>query len=146
MDMTGFWNDLVKRNVPIGSGLTKCVDLESGLEFLLGLHKALYLENNVGSLLSMHQAREAEIWLCDTLVSHGGIQGLIAPIKNSEKLIDLKLFFKDSLFSVECKFPSEIDIEELRRVWLTGNEFPWNPNIFEDKESTRVPTCWDGVS
>ena len=48
--------------------------------------------------------------------------------------------------SIECKFPSETDIKELPRVWLTGNEFPWNPNIFEDKESTRVPTCWDGVS
>ena len=34
-DMTGFANDLVKKDVPIGSGLTKCVDPETGLEFLL---------------------------------------------------------------------------------------------------------------
>ncbi len=79
-DMMGFLNDLVKRNVTIGSGLTKCIDPESGLEFLLGLHKAPYLENNAGSFLSTHQAREAGIWLFNTLVRHGGSQRLIAPI------------------------------------------------------------------
>ncbi len=84
-DMTDFLNDLIKRNVHIGSGLTKCVDPETGLEFLLGLHESPYLENNVGSLLSMHQDREAVIWLCNTLVRHGGSQRLIGPIENSEK-------------------------------------------------------------
>ena len=45
-NMTGFANDLVKNNVPIGSGLTRCVDQKSGFTFLLGLHEAPYLDNN----------------------------------------------------------------------------------------------------
>ena len=64
-NMTGFANDLVKNDVPIGSGLTKCVDKRNGLEFLLGLHEAPYLGNNDGSLLSINQAREAGIWIAD---------------------------------------------------------------------------------
>eukprot|EP00957_Ditylum_brightwellii_P090273 6874836-Ditylum_brightwellii.AAC.1 len=58
-NMMGFANDLVKNNVPIGSGLTKYVDERNGFEFLLGLHEAPYLESNEGSLLSTNQTREA---------------------------------------------------------------------------------------
>ena len=53
---------------------------------------------------------------------------------------------KEGLFPTEIKIPSESDIEKLPRVWLTGNEFPWNPKIFENEESTGVPSFWDGVS
>eukprot|EP00957_Ditylum_brightwellii_P119239 9096453-Ditylum_brightwellii.AAC.1 len=70
-NMTGFANDLVKKNVPIGSGLTKCVDERNGLEFLLDLHKAPYLESNEGFLLSTNQTREAGVWLLDVLRRHG---------------------------------------------------------------------------
>ena len=48
-NMTGFANDLVKKDVPIGSGLTKCVN-QYGFKFLLGMHEAPYLKNNDGSL------------------------------------------------------------------------------------------------
>ena len=65
--MTGFANDLVKETVPIGSGLTRCVDKKHGYEFLLGLHEAPYLETNESSLLSTGQSREAGIWLSDVL-------------------------------------------------------------------------------
>ena len=54
-NMTGFANDLVKKNVPIGSGLTRCVDKRNGFEFLLGLHEAPYLDTNEGSFLSTNQ-------------------------------------------------------------------------------------------
>eukprot|EP00957_Ditylum_brightwellii_P141981 10816714-Ditylum_brightwellii.AAC.1 len=70
-NMTGFANNLVKNNVPIRSGLTKCVDERNRLEFLLGLHKAPYLESNKGSLLSTNQTREAGVWLLDVLRRHG---------------------------------------------------------------------------
>ena len=119
-NMTGFSNDLVKKNLPIGSGLTKCVT-DTGFEFLLGLHESPYLKNDEGSLLSTHQAREAGIYLCDTLKRHGGQQRLIAPIENSEEFVNLNLLPKDGLLSVECEFPSEDDITKLPRVWLTGN-------------------------
>eukprot|EP00957_Ditylum_brightwellii_P191233 14561283-Ditylum_brightwellii.AAC.1 len=66
-NMTGFANDLVKENVPIGSGLIRCVDKRHGYEFLLGLHKVPYLETNKGSLLSTRQSREAGVWLSEVL-------------------------------------------------------------------------------
>eukprot|EP00957_Ditylum_brightwellii_P007555 571712-Ditylum_brightwellii.AAC.1 len=53
-NMTGFANDLVKNNVPIGSGLTHCANKSTDFQFLLGLHEAPYLENNDGSLLSIN--------------------------------------------------------------------------------------------
>eukprot|EP00957_Ditylum_brightwellii_P121774 9286811-Ditylum_brightwellii.AAC.1 len=58
-DMTGFANEMVKSSIPIGSGLTKCVDQQNGFKFLLGLHESPFLENNDDSLLSTNQAREA---------------------------------------------------------------------------------------
>eukprot|EP00957_Ditylum_brightwellii_P185519 14124772-Ditylum_brightwellii.AAC.1 len=70
-NMTGFANNLVKNNVPIGSGLMKCVDERNRLEILLGLHEAPYLESNKGSLLSTNQTREAGVWLLDVLRRHG---------------------------------------------------------------------------
>eukprot|EP00957_Ditylum_brightwellii_P080334 6109887-Ditylum_brightwellii.AAC.1 len=73
-NMTGFTNDLVKNNVPIGSGLNRCVNKSNGFKFLLGLHKAPYLENNEGSLLSTNQSCGAGIWLADVLRCHGGDQ------------------------------------------------------------------------
>eukprot|EP00957_Ditylum_brightwellii_P129305 9864030-Ditylum_brightwellii.AAC.1 len=81
-DMTGFANKMVKANVPIGSGLTKCVDQQNGFEFLLGLHESPFLENNDTSLLSTNQAREAGIWVADVMHRHGGDQRLVAPIEN----------------------------------------------------------------
>eukprot|EP00957_Ditylum_brightwellii_P166045 12642184-Ditylum_brightwellii.AAC.1 len=58
-NMTGFANDLVKNDVPIRSGLTRCINKATGVQFLLGLHEASYLDNNEGSLLSTNQSREA---------------------------------------------------------------------------------------
>eukprot|EP00957_Ditylum_brightwellii_P101186 7711119-Ditylum_brightwellii.AAC.1 len=57
-NMTGFANDLVKNSIPIGSGLTKCVNKATNFQFLLGMHEAPYLENNKESLLSTNQSRE----------------------------------------------------------------------------------------
>ena len=121
-NMTGFANDLVKNNVPIGSGLTKCVNKATGYEFLLGLHESPYLETNEGSLLSMNQTREAGIWLLDVLKRHGGDQRLVAPVENSDQMVDLNLEVKDGLLAVECSYPTTKDIDELPRVWLTNNE------------------------
>ena len=52
VDMTGFANDPQKKNILIGSGLTRCIDKNNGFEFLLGLHEAPYLANNDSCLLS----------------------------------------------------------------------------------------------
>ena len=76
-DMTGFANDLKRNNIPIGSGLIRCIDKHNGFEFLLGLHKALYLQNNDGSLLSTNQSREAGIWIANVLKRYGGINALL---------------------------------------------------------------------
>ena len=104
------------------------------------------MESNIGSLLSTHQAREAGVWLCDKLIRHGGSQRLIAPIEHSEKFFDLNLIVKDGLLAIKCEYPSEKDLEELPRVWLTSNEFPWTPEVFQGNDSSRVVTCWDGTS
>ena len=145
-DMTGFANDLVKENVPIGSGLTKCTDKRHGYEFLLGLHEAPYLETNESSLLSTGQSREAGIWISDVLRRHGGDQCLVAPVEGTEEMIDLDLEVKDGLLALECHYPSDKDLQDLPRVWLTNNEVPWDPNVLEEDTSITVPSCWDGES
>ena len=145
-NMTGFANDLVKNDVPIGSGLTKCVDERNGFEFLLGLHEAPYLGNNDGSLLSTSQAREAGICVADVLRRHDGDQRLVAPVENREDMLDMELEVQDGLLNIKCQYPSDKDMEELPRVWLTGNEIPWDPAVLEEDNSITIPACWDGES
>eukprot|EP00957_Ditylum_brightwellii_P027810 2102894-Ditylum_brightwellii.AAC.1 len=145
-NMTGFANDLVKNNVPIGSGLTCCANKSNGFQFLLGLHEAPYLENNEGSLLSTNQSCEAGIWLADVFCCHGGDQRLVAPVKNSEEMLDIYLKMKDGLLDIECSYPSDNDWHNLPRVWLTGNEVPWDPTILDGESDVIVPLCWDGES
>ena len=115
-DMTGFSNNLVKRNVPIGSGLTRCVDVTNGFEFLLGLCEAPYLVKNNSSLLSTTQSRKAGIWIDDVMVRHGGKQRLVAPIEGCEEMLDMHLQVKEGLLSIECKYPTEEDMERLPQV------------------------------
>ena len=145
-NMTGFANDLVKNDVPIGSGLTKCVDKKNGFEFLLGLHESPYLENNEGSLLSTNQSREAGIWLADVLRRHGGDQRLVAPVEGREEMLDIELDVKDGLLAIDCAYPTEKELRELPRVWLTDNEVPWDPAVLESEENITIPSCWDGES
>jgi len=145
-NMTGFANDLVKNDVPIGSGLTRCINKATGFQFLLGLHEAPYLDNNEGSLLSTNQSREAGIWLADVLKRHGGDQRLVAPVENSDEMVDMELEVKDGLLVIECAYPPEDDLERLPRVWLTSNEVPWDPSVLEEDSSITVPSCWDGES
>eukprot|EP00957_Ditylum_brightwellii_P181284 13809864-Ditylum_brightwellii.AAC.1 len=144
--MTGFANDLVKNNVPIGSGFTCCVNKLNGFQLLLGLHKVTYLETNEGLLLSTNQSREAGIWLADVLCCHGGNQRLVAPVKNSEEMLDMGLEVKDRLLAIECTYPSDNDSCDLPRVWLMGNEVPWDPSILDEESNVRVLLCWDGES
>ena len=131
--MTGFANDLTKDNVPIGSGLTKC-NTKQGFEFLMGMHESPYLETNKGSLISTNQAREAGIWIADVLCRHGGDQRLVAPIENRSDMLDLELDVKDGLLGVECTYPSDSDLDELPRVWLTSNKVPWDSSILDQEE------------
>eukprot|EP00957_Ditylum_brightwellii_P041089 3111221-Ditylum_brightwellii.AAC.1 len=127
-NMTGFANDLVKSNVPIGSGL----------------HEAPYLENNEGSILSTNQFCEASIWLADVLCCHGGYQRLVAPVENSEEIFNMYLEVKDWFLDSECSYPSDNDLHDLLRVWLTGNKVPWDPTILDEESDMRIPLCWDG--
>ena len=31
-------------------------------------------------------------------------------------------------------------------MWLTSNEVPWDPSIFEEESEITIPACWDGES
>eukprot|EP00957_Ditylum_brightwellii_P172087 13101088-Ditylum_brightwellii.AAC.2 len=145
-NMTGFANDLMKNNVPIGSGLTCCVNKSNGFQFLLGLHEAPYLENNESLLLSVNQSCEASIWLAHVLCCHGGDQRLVAPVENSEEILDLDLEVKDRLLAIECSHPFGTNLCDLPRVCLTGNGVPWDPTIFDEESDVRVLLCWNGES
>eukprot|EP00957_Ditylum_brightwellii_P057371 4350508-Ditylum_brightwellii.AAC.1 len=61
-------------------------------------------------------------------------------------MIDLELEVKDGLFAIKCSYSTEKDLEELSHVWLTNNEQPWDPCIFEEDESITIPSCWDEES
>lgn len=145
-DMSGFANDLVKNDVPIGSGLTKCVDNNTGFEFLLGLHESPYLEENECSLISTGQTREAGTWLSDVLRRHGGDQRLVAPIEGSDAMADIQLEARDGLLAIECQYPTEDEVASLPRVWLTSDSEPWDPRVLDADDDIVVTSCWDGVS
>jgi hypothetical protein len=70
----------------------------------------------------------------------------VAPVEGSEEMIDLELEVKDGLLAIECSYPTEKDLEELSRVWLTNNKQHWDPRILEEDESITIPSCWDGES
>eukprot|EP00957_Ditylum_brightwellii_P029318 2216399-Ditylum_brightwellii.AAC.1 len=58
--------------------------------------------------------------------------------------MDLKV--KDGLLAIECSYPSNDNLRELPRVWLTGNEVPWDPTILDEEDNIKVLLCWDGES
>eukprot|EP00957_Ditylum_brightwellii_P091438 6962400-Ditylum_brightwellii.AAC.1 len=68
---------------------------------MTGIHEASYLEKNEGSLLSTNQSCEAGIWLADVLCHHDGDQRLVAPVENSEEMLDMDLEVKDGLLAIK---------------------------------------------
>eukprot|EP00957_Ditylum_brightwellii_P127181 9697406-Ditylum_brightwellii.AAC.1 len=71
---------------------------------------------------------------------------LVAPVDNSEEMLDMDLEVKDGLLVIECSYPSNDDLHDLPRVWLTGNEAPWDSTILDEESSIRVLLCWDRES
>ena len=67
-----------------------------------------------------------------------------------EEMVDLDLHVHDGLLAIRCQYPSDKDTEELPRVWLTGNEIPWDPKILEEGKSIQYllvgmgsqSSCW----
>eukprot|EP00957_Ditylum_brightwellii_P105665 8057852-Ditylum_brightwellii.AAC.1 len=59
-------------------------------------------------------------------------------------MLDIDLEVKDGLLAIECSYPSNDDLHELPRVWLMGNEVPWDPTILDEESNIRVLLCWDG--
>eukprot|EP00957_Ditylum_brightwellii_P193529 14737517-Ditylum_brightwellii.AAC.1 len=91
--------------------------------------KACYYQTN--------QYQEAGIWLADVLCCHGGNQKLVAPVENSEEMLDMDLEVKDGLLAIECSYPSNDDLRDLPRVWLMGNKVPWDPTILDEESDIR---------
>ena len=91
--------------------------------------------------MSTNHSREAGIWLSDIMKRHGEDQRLVAPVENSNEMLDMPLDIKDGLLVIECSYPSEDDMKNLHRVWLTSNELPWDPSILEDDSGITVPSC-----
>ena len=92
------------------------MDVYHGFEFLLSLYEAPYLKKNKGSLLSTDQTRETCIWLPDTLNRHVGQQILVAPVENSNEMVDLELKIKNDFLAITCSYPNDKDLDELPRV------------------------------
>eukprot|EP00957_Ditylum_brightwellii_P187394 14271840-Ditylum_brightwellii.AAC.1 len=82
----------------------------------------------------------------DVLHCHGGDQWLVAPVENSEEILDIDLEEKDGLLAIECSYPSNDDLHYLPRLWLMGNEPPRDHAILDEENSIRVLLCWDGES
>eukprot|EP00957_Ditylum_brightwellii_P102920 7844179-Ditylum_brightwellii.AAC.1 len=59
---------------------------------------------------------------------HGGDQRQVAQIENHNDMLDLELTAKDGLLAIECAYPSQKDLDELPRLWLTSNETPRDPS------------------
>eukprot|EP00957_Ditylum_brightwellii_P174242 13265590-Ditylum_brightwellii.AAC.1 len=58
----------------------------------------------------------------------------------------MDLQVKDALLATECSYPSSDDLRDLPRVWLTGNEAPWDPTILDEESDIKVSLYWDGES
>eukprot|EP00957_Ditylum_brightwellii_P143277 10915673-Ditylum_brightwellii.AAC.1 len=61
-------------------------------------------------------------------------------------MVDLDLAVKDGLLAIECSYPSDRNIDELPRVWLTSSEAPWDPSMLEEEDNITIPSCWDEES
>eukprot|EP00957_Ditylum_brightwellii_P004202 319908-Ditylum_brightwellii.AAC.1 len=61
-------------------------------------------------------------------------------------MLDMDLQVKDGLLAIECSYPSSDDLQDLPRVSLTGNEFPWDPTILDEESNIQVLLCWYGES
>eukprot|EP00957_Ditylum_brightwellii_P051207 3881701-Ditylum_brightwellii.AAC.1 len=61
-------------------------------------------------------------------------------------MLDMDLEVKDGLLAIECSYPSSDDMCDLPRLWLTGNEVPWDPTILDEESDIKVPLYWDGES
>eukprot|EP00957_Ditylum_brightwellii_P013190 996028-Ditylum_brightwellii.AAC.1 len=56
----------------------------------------------------------------------------------------MDLEVKDGFLAIECSYPSDSNLCDLPRVWLTGNEAPWDPTILDEESDVRVPLYWGG--
>jgi len=93
-DRADLANHLIKKNTPISSGLTHCVNNTNKLKFLLGMHKPPNLKNNRDSLLSTKQSQEEGIWLSNILQKHGGAQQLVVRVEQQGWLLNVTSIVK----------------------------------------------------
>eukprot|EP00957_Ditylum_brightwellii_P088362 6731073-Ditylum_brightwellii.AAC.1 len=61
-------------------------------------------------------------------------------------MVGIEFEVKDSLFAIECAYPSDDDIERLTKVWFTSNEASWDLLVLEEDITSIIPSCWDGES
>eukprot|EP00957_Ditylum_brightwellii_P203611 15335430-Ditylum_brightwellii.AAC.2 len=76
----------------------------------------------------------------------GRDQRLVAPVENSKEMSDMDLEVKDGLLAIVCSYPSNDDLRDLPRVWLTENKVPWDSTILDEESNVRVPLYRDGES
>ena len=73
------------------------------------------MKDNEGSLLSTNNSREAGIWLADVLKRHEGDQRLIAPVENSEEMLDMHLDVKEGLL---LPLPAQSHkLDSIKLIW-----------------------------
>eukprot|EP00957_Ditylum_brightwellii_P036840 2789861-Ditylum_brightwellii.AAC.1 len=75
----------------------------------------VWVKNNIpiGSGLTFCE----RIWLVDMLKHNVGDQRLVAPVENSEEMIDMRLEVNNGLLVIKCSYPLEEDLSDLPRVW-----------------------------
>ena len=141
-DMSGFADELVVRNVRLGSGVA--VTQVNGVKVMLGVHNAAIMPNNSGSLLSTGQAREHGVWLNDVLERHGGEQRLVA-MDDEDNAVSVPFEVERGLFQIRLRKPTEDELNDLPTVWLTSNETTWDPSVLDEDNELVLPLV-DGTT
>ena len=63
------------------------------------------------------------------MLRHGGNQRIIGQADNGGQLVKQPLAITDGLLNIEISRPTELEMAELPKVWMTGNKTPWDPDV-----------------
>ena len=122
--VSGYEDDMVTENLPIGTSATKITDV-NGKQLILIENEQIDHTGQDNSIMSVNQVRAfgVDVDDCPAIYSRNGVQGRQSMVSND---IEIPFTFDRNLILLEASKPSEKDLLTLPYLVITSG-MEWNP-------------------